>query len=330
MPWSQTRLWTRRPSSSPITCVRRFSFTELCARYGVSRETGYRVDRALPEARTCRTRDTIAKTAQAVRTQTAAHIVEALLEATSPTPALGREEAARRCWRKRHPRWDLPGRTTVFEILNRHGMVPKKRRRGRSAIRAGRRAESSRPNELWCADFKGEFKTGDGDLLLSVDRHRRLTAGICWAAKGCCSTKVIEAKPVFTRLFKEYGLPKRIRTDNGVPFATNTLARLSRLSAWWVRLGVLPELIEPGKPQQNGRHERMHRTLKAETTRPPAGSLPRAAAQVQLLPCRSSTTSARTRRWTCTPRPRCYESSTREMPNKLPPLEYPDRSRCVM
>jgi transposase len=79
---------------------------------------------------------------------------------------------------------------------------------------------------------------------------------------------------VFTRLFKEYGLPKRIRTDNGVPFATNTLARLSKLSAWWVRLGVLPELIEPGKPQQNGRHERMHRTLKDETTRPASASLP--------------------------------------------------------
>ena len=77
---------------------------------------------------------------------------------------------------------------------------------------------------------------------------------------------------MFTRLFKEYGLPQRIRTDNGVPFATNTLARLSQLSAWWVRLGILPELIEPGKPQQNGRHERMHRTLKAETTRPPAGT----------------------------------------------------------
>src|SRR5207244_10132039 len=81
-----------------------------------------------------------------------------------------------------------------------------------------------------------------------------------------------EAQPIFTRLFKEYGLPKRIRTDNGVPFATNTLARLSKLSAWWVRLGILPELIEPGRPAQNGRHERMHRTLKAETTRPPANT----------------------------------------------------------
>jgi putative transposase len=92
----------------------------------------------------------------------------------------------------------------------------------------------------------------------------------CFGCQGLLSTRVELATPVFTRLFKEHGLPKRIRTDNGVPFATNTLARLSSLSAWWVRLGVLPELIEPGKPQQNGRHERMHRTLKAEATRPPA------------------------------------------------------------
>ena len=77
---------------------------------------------------------------------------------------------------------------------------------------------------------------------------------------------------MFTRLFREFGLPRRIRTDNGVPFATQTLARLSRLSAWWVRLGVMPEFIEPGKPQQNGRHERMHRTLKAEATRPARSS----------------------------------------------------------
>ena len=171
----------------------------------------------------------------------------------------------------------------MCEILNRHGMVPKKRRR-RAIGHPGRPTSLVlAPNDLWCADFKGQFKTGDGLYcypLTVTDGYSRYLLG----CQGLQSTKVAEAKPVFTRLFKEYGLPKRIRTDNGVPFATNTLARLSKLSAWWVRLGVLPELIEPGKPQQNGRHERMHRTLKAETTRPPAGELPRAAAQVQSLP----------------------------------------------
>ena len=157
-------------------------------------------------------------------------------------------------------------------------MVPKKRQRRAIGHPGKPTSPILAPNDVWCADFKGQFKTGDGLLLLSADGHRWLQPLSCSAARGCSSTAVAEAKPVFTRLFKEYGLPRRIRTDNGVPFATNTLARLSQLSAWWVRLGILPELIEPGKPQQNGRHERMHRTLKAETTRPPAGSCARSSA----------------------------------------------------
>jgi len=142
--------------------------------------------------------------------------------------------------------------------------------------------------------------------------------------QGLSSTAVAEAKPVFTRLFKEYGLPKRIRTDNGVPFATNTLARLSRLSAWWVRLGIVPEFIEPGKPQQNGRHERMHKTLKAETTRPPANSL--RAQQRKFDHFREEFNNERPHEALDQQTPAdCYSPSPREMPNKLPPLEYPDR-----
>ena len=142
--------------------------------------------------------------------------------------------------------------------------------------------------------------------------------------QGLSSTAVAAAKPVFTRLFKEYGLPKRIRTDNGVPFATNTLARLSSLSAWWVRLGILPELIEPGKPQQNGRHERMHRTLKDETTRPAAANL--AAQQRKFNVFREEFNRERPHEALDqqTPASR-YRASAREMPDKLPPLEYPDR-----
>jgi putative transposase len=135
---------------------------------------------------------------------------------------------------------------------------------------------------------------------------------------------VQEAKPVFTRAFKDFGLPRRIRTDNGVPFATNTLARLSQLSAWWVRLGVLPEFIEPGKPQQNGRHERMHRTLKAETTRPPGTT--RRAQQRKFDRFREEFNTERPHEaLDMQPPASRYEASTREMPNKPPPLEYPDR-----
>jgi putative transposase len=105
--------------------------------------------------------------------------------------------------------------------------------------------------------------------LTVTDNNSRFLLS-CRALRSTC---VADSQAVFRTLFREFGLPSRIRTDNGVPFATVSLARLSRLSAWWVRLGVLPELIEPGRPQQNGRHERMHRTLKAETTRPPAAGL---------------------------------------------------------
>jgi len=129
---------------------------------------------------------------------------------------------------------------------------------------------------------------------------------------------------VFTRVFKEFGLPQRIRTDNGVPFATNTLGRLSQLSAWWVRLGILPECIEPGKPQQNGRHERMHRTLKAETTRPPGATL--RAQQRKFNHFREEFNHERPHEALDMRTPAaCYEPSPRKMPHKLPPLEYPDR-----
>jgi transposase InsO family protein len=173
---------------------------------------------------------------------------------------------------KRHPRWSLPGRSTACDILKRHGMVPLRRQRRRVGHPGKPTSLILAPNDVWSADYKGQFRTGDGRYcypLTVADGFSRYLLG----CQALTSTAVDEARPIFARLFQEYGLPKRIRTDNGVPFATTTLARLSKLSAWWVRLGILPELIEPGRPAQNGRHERMHRTLKAETTRPAAGSL---------------------------------------------------------
>jgi len=128
------------------------------------------------------------------------------------------------------------------------------------------------PNRIWTADFKGHFKTTDGAYcypLTIQDGNSRFLL----ECKGLLGTTLDATMRVFKRVFRTYGLPERIRTDNGVPFASMALARLSQLSAWWVQLGITPELIEPGKPQQNGRHERMHRTLKAQTARPPAANL---------------------------------------------------------
>jgi putative transposase len=179
------------------------------------------------------------------------------------------------------------------------------------------------PNALWCADYKGEFMLGNRQYCypLTVTDYR---SRYLLACEGMASTRCDFAFSAFERTFKEFGLPSAIRTDNGVPFATNTLARLSKLSAWWVRLGVLPEFIQPGKPQQNGRHERMHRTLKDETTRPAAASLP--AQQRRFNTFRTEFNQERPHEALDQQTPdSLYRPSSREKPNKLVPLAYPDR-----
>jgi transposase InsO family protein len=297
------------------------SITELCALYDVSRKTGYKwIDRYLhygPAGLDERSRKP-----RASPNQTDQEMVTALLEARRRHPSWGAKKLLA-LLHKGHARWELPGRSTVCDILSRHGMVPKQRQRRRIGHPGKPTRSILAPNDLWCADYKGQFKTGNGIYcypLTVTDGYSRYLLS-CQALN---STAVAGAKPVFTRLFKEYGLPARIRTDNGVPFATTTLARLSALSAWWLRLGVMPELIEPGKPQQNGSHERMHRTLKDETTRPAAGNL--SAQQRKFNHFRDEFNNERPHEALDQQTPASqYQPSSREMPNKIPPLEYPNR-----
>ena len=321
MPWSQTSPMDQRTQFIADYLRDSLSITELCQLYNVSRKTGYKwIERYLRsgpaglEERSRKPRHSPNATAD--------EIVAAILEARRRHPTWGGKKLLT-LLHQRHPRWELPGRSTACDILSRHGMVPKQRSRRRIGHPGKPTAAILAPNDIWSADYKGQFRTGNGIYcypLTVADGFSRYLLG----CQGLDSTAVAQAKPVFTRLFKEYGLPQRIRTDNGVPFATNTLARLSSLSAWWVRLGVLPELIEPGKPQQNGRHERMHRTLKAETTRPAAGSL--AAQQRKFNAFREEFNNERPHEALDMQTPAClYQPSAREMPNKIPPLEYPDR-----
>lgn len=321
MPWSQTSPMDQRTHFIADYLRETLNITELCDLYGVSRKTGYKwIDRYLrqgPAGLEERSR----KPSHSPNA-TPEEVVQALLDVRRRHPSWGAKKL-RAIVHQRHPRWDLPGRSTVCDILSRHGMVPKKKSRRRIGHPGKPTSVMLAPNDTWSADFKGQFKTHDGLYcypLTVTDGYSRYLLG-CQALD---STAVAGARPVFTRLFKEYGLPKRIRTDNGAPFATNTLARLSALSAWWVRLGVLPELIEPGKPQQNGRHERMHKTLKAEATKPPAGNLQ--AQQRKFNRFREEFNNERPHEALDQRTPASlYTPSPREMPNRLPPLEYPDR-----
>ena len=321
MPWRETSPMDQRTRFIADHLRETQTITELCDRYGVSRKTGYKwIDRYLrlgPAGLEERSRRP-----HRAPNQTADEIVAAILEARHRHPVWGGKKL-RALLQRRHPRWTLPGRSTVCDILRRHGLVPTRRQRRRLGHPGKPTTIMGAPNAVWCADYKGQFKTGDGRYcypLTVTDGFSRYLLG----CQGLGSTAGAEAQPVFTRLFKEYGLPLRIRTDNGVPFATTTLARLSKLSAWWVRLGILPEFIEPGRPDQNGRHERMHRTLKAATTRPAAGSL--GAQQRRFNAFREEFNHVRPHEALAQQTPAtCYHPSPRPMPDRLAPLEYPDR-----
>ena len=321
MPWRAASPMDQRTQFIADFLRDALSLAELCALYGVARKTGYKwIDRYLRygpaglEERSRRPRRS--------PNQTPDEIVSAILAARRRHPTWGGKKLLA-LLHKRQPRWPLPGRSTACDILKRHGMVPIKRYRRRIGHPGKPTSEILAPNDVWSADYKGQVRTGDGRYcypLTVADGFSRYLLG----CQALASTAGAGATPIFTRLFQEYGLPKRIRSDNGVPFATNTLARLSTLSAWWVRLGILPELIEPGRPAQNGRHERMHRTLKAETTRPAAGSL--AAQQRKFNVFREEFNHERPHEALDQETPAsCYTPSPRPMPDRLPPLEYPDR-----
>lgn len=170
---------------------------------------------------------------------------------------------------KQFPMIKTPAVSTIHAVLDRHGLVKRQKRRRHKATGTDL-SQPTEVNALWCADFKGEFRLGNRQYCypLTITDHR---SHFLIACEALDSTKEAGAFPVFERAFKDFGLPAAIRTDNGVPFASpHALFGLGRLSVWWLRLGIAIERIKPGNPQQNGRHERMHLTLKKEATKPPS------------------------------------------------------------
>jgi transposase InsO family protein len=165
-----------------------------------------------------------------------------------------------------------PAASTIGELLRRHGMSVGRVRRHRTPAYTQPFGGCQQPNGVWCADFKGWFRTGDRTCCYPLT----MTDAFSRYLLRCQSMERAYAAPtktIFESAFREYGLPLAIRTDNGAPFASKAVGGLSRLAVWWLRLGIVPERIEPGQPQQNGRHERMHRTLKQETAKPPGPNM---------------------------------------------------------
>ena len=266
MPWLETEPMKERMRFIVELESGLYSMTELCGRYRISRKTGYKW-----AARYCwegveglRDRSRAPKRCPQ---QTPEPLVEALLALRRKHPRWGPRKLLAYL-KKRQPRKAWPARSTAGDILRRHGLVTPRRRQRR--IRAPRAAplEPQAPNDLWSVDFKGQFRLGTRELCYPLTMADGLSRYLLWC-RGLPSTAGAGVEPVMERAFRDYGMPLAILSDNGSPFASTALGRLSRLSLWWIKLGIQPLQIAPGHPEQNGRHERMHRTLKEETARPP-------------------------------------------------------------
>lgn len=240
---------------------------ELCREFDISRKTGYKIfDRYKDcgvEGLTDRSRRPY-RQANRLPFQIEARIVR--LRKDHPTWGAPK---IREKLRRQQLGIQLPAISTVHAVLDRHGLVTRGRRRSTYKAQGTTLSHPTEPNELWCVDYKGEFMLADRRYCypLTITDFVSRYLMCCEALEG---TREIYAFSVFERIFKEYGLPKAIRTDNGVPFASVTaFFGLSKLSVWWLRLGIALERIQPAHPEQNGRHERMHLTLKKEATKPP-------------------------------------------------------------
>ena len=297
-----------------------YDMTTLCARYGVSRKTGYKWLARYAEAGPAGLED------RSHAPHRCPHRIDsglaALLLATRRAhPTWGPAKLVQYL-APRHPEVeDWPAVSTVADLLGRHGLVRRRRRRRRIAHPGVVPIHTTAPNDLWTADFKGHFRTRDGVYcypLTIADQHTRFLV----AVQGLRSTKGVGVRAVFERAFREFGLPEAIRTDNGVPFATTGLHGLSQLNVWWMRLGIQHQRIRPSSPQENGAHERMHRTLKAEATRPPKGNL--AAQQRAFTAFRTEFNTERPHgALSGVPPATRYTPSPRPYPEQLPTLEYP-------
>jgi len=271
MPWKEMKIMEQRWEFVREYMSGEWEMSELCRRHGISRPTGYKWLSRYEEEGMEGLRD-LSRAPHENPRRHGEEMRELMLLARAKHPNWGPKKLVK--WSlDSHPevkRW--PWASTVGEWLKSAGLSKKRRRRCRATPTETGLTEAESCNQVWHADYKGWFRTGDGKrcdpLTISEGYSRSLLR-----CQGYHQPKMQDAMRLFRAVFEECGLPEVIRTDNGAPFASAGLAGLSRLSMWWMKLGIVPERIEPGKPQQNGVHERMHRTLKEETQCPPERNL---------------------------------------------------------
>ena len=294
------------------------SLAELCRRYGISRPTGYQlIERFAAEG----------EEGVAERSRAPHH---------RPQSMGGKTAERIVALRRQHPRWGprklraylqgrepgkrWPAASSIGELLSREGLTVPRRKRRHTPQYSQPLAHAGAPNQVWCTDFKGWFLCGNGercDPLTISDAFSRYVH----RCRSVEKTDGPHVRAVFEAVFREYGLPEAIRSDNGPPFASPAPAGLSRLAMWWLRLGIRHERIAPGCPEQNGRHERMHQTLKQETANPPVANLWEQQAAFRRFEREYNEQRPHEALENRTPAS-VYKSSERVYPARLPELEY--------
>ena len=296
-----------------------WSMTELCQRYGVTRPTGYKWVERYEEQGEAGLEER-SRTAATCPHRTPPSLERQIL-ALREKYGWGAKKLLQVLERKQ-PEVLWPARSTVNVILDRHGKLRKNRRRKHWLHPGAAPLETERPNQVWPVDFKGQFKTRDGQYCypLTVTDHYSRKLLVC---KGLFSVRTEGATPVFRRIFRKVGLPEAIRSDNGAPFASTGIHGLCKLNVWWMKLGIVHQRIRPSNPQENGQHERMHRDLKREAARPSAANL--TAQQRKLDQFRHRYNNERPHDGIDGALPcEIWEPSPREYPEHLRVPEYPN------
>ncbi|TGL17717.1 IS481 family transposase [Leptospira yanagawae] len=320
MPWKETKVIEERIKFIAAVKSGKWCFADLGRDFNISRKTGYKYLKNYESEGIDGLKDKSRKRITQSN-ETSEKIVRLIVDLREEHPSWGPKKLRPILKARFHRLKHIPSETTIGNILRKKGLIKPKKKRPRVPQSLFPFSDVVAPNDVWCVDFKGHFTVGNGhrcDPLTITDAHSRYLL----ACEILNKTNAEQTKAVFERVFKEYGLPVAIKSDNGAPFASKAIGGLTSLSVWWLKLGIRPERIQPGKPSQNGRHERMHRTLKEETALPPRSSLE--AQQISFDNFRYEFNHVRPHEALgfLTPAKE-YKRSIREFPKKILEVAYP-------
>jgi transposase InsO family protein len=324
MPWKVSGVVERRKLFVEQWLSENWTMTELCAQHGISRQAGYNTLTRYQHAGWAGL-DTASRAPRRHPNQTRPEIEQQIVELRHAHMRWGPRKL-KVVLQRQQPELNWPATSTMGELLRREGLIIARRKRRRSDPYTTPFAAASQPNRVWCGDFKGWRRTQDGERIDPLTISDACTRYLlrCQAVE---KTDTARVQAIFEAAFREYGLPQAIRTDNGAPFASLAIAGLSRLALWWMKLGIVPERIQPAHPEQNGRHERMHLTLQQETMSPMAAN--RRAQQRRFDQFRREFNQQRPHQALGMRTPdSCYASSPRPYPARLPEPQY-DTSMTV-